>query len=219
MVVRNTTKALCVLLFLLLAASAASQGKIKPWTQWNQRDAEKILNDSAWSQEIVQATSVILRVRFLSAKPIRQALLRLMELRPSETSPDQIRLAREFVDRKFENSIIVAVSYEMYKNTSSAALGPYFQAFSSAITSSLKNNTYLQVKDARVFLEEYQPPTHDGLGARFVFPRHDVEKLLTNPKNDWLRFYADWPAMTGMQLTINARFRVANFLYEGSLEY
>ncbi len=210
---------LYVLLGLLLAGSAASQSKIKPWTQWNQRDTEKILSDSAWSQEDIQAASVIVRIRLLSAKPIRQALLRLMELRPSEASPDQIKLARESVERKYERTIIVAVSYESYRNASPAALRPYFQAFSSAVTSSLKNNTYLQIKGKSVFLDEYQASTQDGLGAKFIFPRHVVEQLLTNPKDDWLRFCAEWPAMTGMQLTVNVRFKVANFLYDGILEY
>src|SRR5713226_6491595 len=38
----------CSLLFL--CAGGAMAQKTKPWTEWSEKDAEKILNDSAWGQ-------------------------------------------------------------------------------------------------------------------------------------------------------------------------
>ena len=35
---------------LLLFAASASAQKAKPWTEWSAKDAEKVLNDSAWGQ-------------------------------------------------------------------------------------------------------------------------------------------------------------------------
>src|SRR5438309_10151351 len=36
-------------ILILFAVSATAQ-KTKPWTEWSEKDAEKILNDSAWGQ-------------------------------------------------------------------------------------------------------------------------------------------------------------------------
>jgi len=212
----------------------------KPWTQWSILDAEKILNDSAWGQTqtdtdisemfwstaprpvtgrgaVNQATSVYLRIRFLSAKPIRQALLREMELSPSRTTSEQIKAARNFVDHfdvKYPRSIVIAVNYEGQDGRFN---GPVFQALGSAITSTIRNSVYLELKTGqRVFLKEYQPPGGDQLGAKFIFPRYVNDRLFIVPKADEVRFYAEFP---GKILVLNMRFKIAGFLYDGVLEY
>src|SRR5947208_8294955 len=41
----------CLLLTLAVSFNVAlAQEKSKPWTEWSKKDAEKILNDSAWGQ-------------------------------------------------------------------------------------------------------------------------------------------------------------------------
>ena len=41
----------CLLIVLVVATNVSfSQDKTKPWTEWSRKDAEKILNDSAWGQ-------------------------------------------------------------------------------------------------------------------------------------------------------------------------
>jgi len=45
------TKQLIILfIFGVFTATASSQTKSVPWTEWSKKDAEKILNDSAWGQ-------------------------------------------------------------------------------------------------------------------------------------------------------------------------
>lgn len=39
-----------LIVFALTANAALAQEKTKPWTEWSKKDAEKILNDSAWGQ-------------------------------------------------------------------------------------------------------------------------------------------------------------------------
>jgi hypothetical protein len=39
-----------ILILVALSATAKSQTKTTPWTEWSKKDAEKILNDSAWGQ-------------------------------------------------------------------------------------------------------------------------------------------------------------------------
>jgi hypothetical protein len=232
----RTRKLAPALLVLLLAMSVMAAQKYKPWTEWSKKDAEKILNDSAWGQtqtdtdttemtwstasrppgtmgQLNQATSVSFHIRFLSAKPIRQALARLAELDTSSNTPQQVQNARAFVDQKYDQSIVVAVSFESKDGRFS---GPAFQAIGSAITNTLKNNTYLEVKGKRIFLQEYQAPTPGGIGAIFIFPRSVDGVPVVDPKGGEIRFWAEFP---GRELTLNMRFKIANMTYDGVIEY
>ena len=102
----------------LLTVAAFAQKQTKPWKEWNKKEAEKILNDSAWShaqtesatsqssevptnfgdtrgrEDSVRTTatsaSVTFHVRFFSARPVRQAYVRMLEL--AESAPDAARL-------------------------------------------------------------------------------------------------------------------------------
>ena len=158
-------------------------------------------------------------IRFLSAKPVRQAMARLAELNASNLSPAQLDAAREFIDVNFDKSVVVAVTYE---GRDQRFTGPIFQAFSSAITSSLQNNTYLELKGGkRIFLQEYQPPGQDGLGAKFIFPRIVDDKPLLDPKSGEIRFYAEFPRLAGNNppVVINMRYKVSKMMYNGVVEY
>src|ERR1044072_4019996 len=85
-----------VLLMILLVIAAAQLDK-KPYTEWSEKEALKMLNDSAWGQtqtatdlsnvtgnsrssspqtRISDVSQVDFRIRFFSAKPIRQAISR-----------------------------------------------------------------------------------------------------------------------------------------------
>jgi len=229
--------AACAALVLILSMSALAGQKYKPWNEWTKKDAEKILNDSAWGQtqvetdttemnwstasrpiegrgQLNQSTSVNFFIRFLSAKPIRQALARMAELDTSANSPKQIENAKAYAEQKFDQTIVVAVSFESKDGRFS---GLAFQALGSAITSTLKNNTFLELKGGkRIFLQEYQAPTQGGVGAIFIFPRSIDGVPVVDPKGGDLRFWAEFP---GGALTLNMRFKIANMIYDGVLEY
>ncbi len=240
---KSIIKMSLVFLILSLVVGLAIGQQNKPWTKWSKKDAEKILNDSGWGQtqtetntsemtwnpmadrdiggmgQLNQATGVNMFIRFLSAKPIRQALARLAELDSSNSTPAQIDAARDFIDAGFDQTVVMAVTYE---GKDQRFTGPIFQAFSSAVTSSLKNNTYLELKGGkRIFLQEYQPPGQDGLGAKFIFPRIVDDKPLIDPKSGEIRFYAEFPRLTGNNppVTINMRFKVSKMVYNGVMEY
>src|SRR5438046_958554 len=122
---------------LIFCVASVSAQKTKPWTEWTEKDAVKILNDSAWGQtqteggsatqqpsstsaitqttagrrddrdttpqaesgEKKEAPSVRYRVRLLSAKPIRAALVRMIELQGAPA--EKVAQWRPFVDRDF----------------------------------------------------------------------------------------------------------------------
>ena len=88
------------------------------------------------------------------------------------------------------------------------------QTFNSAVTVTLKNNTYLESSDGkRLFLEEYLPPGKDGFGARFIFPRAPEGKPFI--ENGEIHFFCQF-SRSGK---IDRRFKLANMIYEGELEY
>src|SRR5215471_2643280 len=100
------------------------------------------------------AVNVKFQVRFFSARPIRQALARLMM---AQHPPDEVvQKLRNFADLQSPNSIIVTVTFD---SPDQRYTGQVQQAFASAITETLRNNTYLQRPDGKQqFLEEYVPP-------------------------------------------------------------
>lgn len=232
-----------------LAGFTPAQKKIKPWTEWSKKDAEKILNDSPWGQtQIITDTSemtytptvtattaarrddrsldggrtergavnqevhVKYRIRFLSAKPIRQAFARIIEMEQEKPNPQLSSQLQEFVDRSFEDYIVLAVTIE---SNDQRFAGPVMQEINSAVASALKNTTYIERKDGkRLFLMDYRAPINDGLGAKFVFPRQaEGEPFITSEIGE-VRFVAE----VGTRVKINMRFKVSEMIYENRLE-
>jgi hypothetical protein len=245
----------------LLAAGVVAQQN-PAWTEWTQKDADKILNDSPWGQtqtdtntsEMVysptvgsaagsagtrparttgvrdeqadrnrnrategaynQAVTINYRIRFLSARPVREALAAIILHQQASASADQVRRQmQQFVDRNFGDYIVVAVSYDASDQRLS---GKAFQDFNTAMADTLKNNTYLERSDGkRVFLMDYRAPVDDGIGARFVFPRIVDGRAFLNSESRDVRFYSE----VGANVKLNLRFKVADMVYHGKLEY
>jgi len=235
---------------VLLAVSAAAQ-KAKPWTEWSAKDAERVLNDSAWGQTqtegqtssqpsqtsaITQTTAgrredqstsaaarvesgekkdtamaLHYRVRLLTAKPIRAAFVRMVELQGAP--PDKVAQLRGFVDRDFGDYIVVTVTMD---GNDRKRLAPAMQEISGADPELLKNTTYLERKDGkRVALMDYRAPSPDGLGAKFVFPRTFEGKPFIEATSGEVRFATE----VGKVVKITKRFKVAEMMYDGKLEY
>ena len=164
-----------------------------------------------------QATSVTYIVRFFSARPIREALIRNMELNAKQPpTADQVTKMHAFAEVKSQDSIIVTVIFKAGQGGDARAVNPVMQAFNSAVTATLKNNTYLQRSDGKqLFLEEYVPPGSDGFGARFIFLRMPDEKPFIDANSKEIRFYAE---LSG-GIKVDRRFKVADMMYQGELEY
>ncbi len=157
-----------------------------------------------------QATTVTYRIRFLSAKPIRQAFARFIT--PDQADARFQAHMKDFVDRQFDQWIAVIVGVESRDQRLSA---PAMQAFASATTDSLKNSTYLERKDGkRLYLHMYQPPTSDGLGAKFIFERIIDERPFLKEDSGEVRFVTE-----AGKVKLNTRFRVDEMKYDGRLEY
>lgn len=237
------------LLFLsfAFAASVAAQKEEKSWTKWSQKDAEKILNNSPWSQSQTdtdtselffsptsdprrgretsndqsrleggatnQSSNVKYNVRFFSARPVRRALVRMIQLQQKNLEPDVIERMNNFAELPSTDSIIIAVIIE---STDKRSLGKVMQIVNSAATGTLKNKTYLERNDGkRVFLEEYVPPGKDGFGARFIFPRLVDEQPFLNAEMSDVRFVSEFDP----SVKVNTKFKLSSMLLDGKLEY
>jgi hypothetical protein len=234
-------------ILILFAASAAAQ-KTKPWTEWSEKDAEKVMNDSAWGQTQTEtetkqsedssaitqvaapkaadrqlssrtgesgegkpSMSVKYRIRFLSAKPIRAAFVRWVELQGA--SPERVTLLRTFVDRDFGDYVVVTITID---GNDQKRIAPAMAEISNADAAVLKTTTYLERKDGkRVALMDYRAPTQDGLGAKFVFPRTVDGKPFIEATSGEVRFATE----VGKAVKISKRFKVAEMMYDGKLEY
>lgn len=235
------------LLFLallgVLCLGVAAQKKYKPWNEWSDKDAQKMLNDSAWGQTQTetntnemfftpttgsgrgassdrnaqgatnQATNVNYRIRFLSARPIRQAFARSILLQQKTQSPQLEEQLKAFAEQKSSEWVVVSVDFD---STDRRFSGPAMQLFNSANTGILQNNTYLEIKDGkRLFLKEYRAPINDGMGAKFIFPRLVDGKPFITSESGFIRFYSE----LSKDIKLNMRFKVQDMMYDGQLEY
>ncbi len=243
--------AIATLVTAVFAAGILAQKPVKPWVEWNQKEAQKILDDSAWGRTQTetdtsqmffsptsdpgrqnrttsnddarlkqgatnQAVQVNFHVRFFTAKPIRQALVRLMELNQTNLPKETIERLNQFANLQSNQWIIVAVAFDASDQRYS---GPVLQALGSATTDVAKNNTYLERKDGKkLFLNEYVPPGKDGFGARFIFPRVVEDQPFLAADSGEVRFYSEFRVgSTGIKL--DRRFKIADMVYNGNLEY
>jgi hypothetical protein len=220
------------ILIAALTAAALAQKDQKPWTDWSKEDVDKMLNRSAWGHTLTntdtsemtatlgvsngdqgannQAISWNYHIMFFSAKPIRQAFARRVLLANPNLKPAQLQ---NFVDGDYSDSIVVAVTYE---GTDRRYLAEREKAFQSATTELLQGKVYIELKDGKhVLCSEYAPPSKDGTGAKFVFPRNVDGKPFVTNENDVLHFVANM----GNGISFDWRFKLADMSYDGKLEY
>jgi len=227
---------------LLLALAASAQWEKKPYAEWSEKDAQKVLNDSPWGKSQVfstpgemfrspttgrqgtatrtepnpaQALHLNFRMRFLSARPIRQAYSRLVELRQKSGMNEQAAAQlKQFVSGEFLEYVIIAVtcdSQEAGANTQQA-----MSLLNTRGTADLKNNTFLETKGGhRVFLQEFQPPHQDGIGARFIFPRLVDGKPFITPEAEEIHFVSE---LSG-NYRLDRRYKIKDMMFDGKLEY
>jgi hypothetical protein len=237
----------------LVVAVAAAQKKYKPWIEWNDKDAQKILNDSPWGQTqaetntaemffsptsgsggggrantggatgstndrnaqgaVNQSVNINFRIRFLSARPVRQAFARRLILQ----NPQAEAQLKTFAEQRSADWVVVAVDFD---STDQRFTNKAMQAFNAMNMGTLANFTYLERKDGkRIFIKDYKAPSGDGMGAKFIFPRklEGEDTPFVNADSGYLRFYSE--VGTAKEYKLNMRFKVNEMLYDGNFEF
>jgi hypothetical protein len=152
-------------------------------------------------------------IRLLSAKPVRQAVVRKLILDSPDMDAQRKEQLKGFAEATSSDFIVVAVVAEA-KDRSMG--GEALQAFKAATVESLKNSTYLERRDGqRVLLADFKAPVADGLGAKFVFPRTLNNQPFLEEGSGQLKFYCQ----LSKKIKLEARYNTSAMMYLGRLEY
>ena len=226
----NRTARFAATLLLVLTVAAPAQWNKKPYTEWSEKEAQKVLEDSPWAQtqtfsdtslaftrsRVADVSHINFRIRFLSATPVRQAFSRLIGLKQKDAMNEQLaEKLRGFAQPgAFPDYVVISVDVEAKEQR--GQLQEATLLVRNRTTAELKHNTYLMGNGGqRVFLKEFRPPTRDGLGANFVFPRLVDGKPYITEESDEVRFYCEF----SKDYTLNMRFKVKDMMLDGKLEY
>ena len=229
-----------ILAFYLAVSPAVAQKKLKPWREWSKTEAEKVLKDSPWAHPQVDMEladpnrlnrsrvagigneetrtrlneeRVAYYIRIYSARPIRQAFIRLLQLQQTNIDPETLARMNAFAEKQPEDSIVLAVHVD---GPDTKPIEKVMQVLRLESTGTLRSVSYLERSDGkRVYLTEYVPPGRDGVGARFIFPRKlDGQPFLTS-KFASVRFISE----LGSSIKFDMIFKVKEMIVDGEVEY
>jgi hypothetical protein len=214
--------------FFLLVASlwAADFWQAKPYTDWNDRETQKLLNSSPWAREVELAmgggapgagapeggrgrggpagdvpipvtTAVYAVVRWQTALPVKQAQARLKFGKDVANSAD----AKTFLDHE-ETTYVVEVS----GLPAMMLAGPQ-----EKVKSALQSRTALSVKGKGILpVSEVQiTPSNNMVDVFFSFPR--TAPLTLDDKE------VEFSTRIGT-LAVTSRFRLKDMVFNGKLE-
>ncbi len=220
---------------LLLAAGylMAKDFWEKPYIQWNKKEVDKMIYDSPWakSQTIGYPTGgkgagaggekelfSRVRVRLFSSLLVRQAYVRKLQILNDYDSRSESEKAE--IDAKFSRvlkldfsrQIMVALDFEATGQEEANRVRRYLENVKVDL---LKQSCYL-ISDrlGRVTIEEYYPPSPDGSGAKFVFPRVVKDQPVVSPEDKEFKFDF-WLEPIGQRMFIT--FKVKALMFNGEL--
>ena len=212
------TYCFAVLAIFLAASCAAFGGDFwvnKQYDKWSQKECEKLLEDSPWAQpftlvdsSLQQSTSasddgqqfhIKYQMQFRSALPLRQAIVRQMQIvqKYDSLSPEQKQQfdqsANAFLSSKFPDAVILYVTYKTNSKTKDMELATYWQ---SQTTDLLKNTVFLRnSRGEQVALAQFNVPKSGERSFQFIFPRLINGKPFISPEDKSLQLEFTYPVV------------------------
>jgi len=176
--------------FAFMAGAPESWVAQEPFHKWSLDKAVKMLNISPWARQET-FTRVIsgvgsgisgekeiyntFYVRFLSARPIREAYARVQQIQHGydKMSPEEKRSFEEAqlatLDMNVSRWIVVSVSFRSNDPNEESVVRRFFQ---SETAETLRTKAYLSTPSCpQVELSAYFPQREESVGAKFVFRR------------------------------------------------
>jgi hypothetical protein len=212
-----------------------------PYSQWAQKDVNKMLQDSPWtlaqtyrasegagrggafdrtSSAGERENNSIYTIRLFSSQPIRDAYARMMQLMnryDSASDAEKQRIdAMTSKVRTLDVSerIIVAM---VYSSNLPDNIRNFKQFFDKQSADLLKQNCYLiSSRLGRVELKEFWPESPDGSGMKFIFPRTVNGQPVFQESDKELRFDM-WVEPTSQK--IFQAWKPKNLVYQGKLSF
>ncbi len=233
---------------LLTAGAAACLGadfwEKKQYKEWSQRDCAKMLEDSPWAKTLTltkveimaqetaanatmgsgQQPYVKYQAHFRSAAPIRQAMVRQMQIAqkydslPPEQKQEFDKKVEEFLAAGSPDAVIVHVIYMANSQTNELELARHWQ---SRTTDTLKNSVYLiSSKGVRVPLAQYAVAQGGQHEFQFIFPRQYEGKPILGPEDKSLKLEFAYPVVDTMgDGRAFMEFKVQKMSFGGKTEF
>lgn len=201
---------LSLVTFLFASILTAGTGEIPsedPYWKWSLEKATQVLNSSAWARQETFTRVVggvgsgvsgekeiynTFYVRFLSARPIREAYLRIQQIQHNYdhfTDEEKKRfdsLTRPNLDMDTSRWVVVTIAFRSNDPNEESSVRRYFQAQTKE---TLKTRAFLSTQRfPQVEIAAYFPPREEGVGAKFVFPREVNGVPLTIGNDDRITF-------------------------------
>lgn len=211
----------------------AASGPSTDFRSWSLEKAIQILNDSPWARQetftrVVGGVGSGIRgekeiyntffVRFLSARPIREAFARINEIRLHEegfslSESEELRARiRRNLEIDVSRWIVVTVSSRSNNPSEEERVSQFFQVQN---VESLRNQAFLSTAAfPRLQLVAYYPPRDELVGAKFVFPRQVSGKAVVRREDKAVTFELDVP---GARPLLRVTFPVDSMVVDDQL--
>jgi hypothetical protein len=237
---------MCELLFLLTSLLVAGQEKEfwdkKDYTQWSERECKRLLTDSPWAKSYTLARAVIEPLsspgsdlareaapriqyvaQFRSALPIRQALVRISQIKQKydrmglEQKREFDRSAEQFLAKSFADAVVLYVSFSSNVQIYERDLIRHWQFQTQDM---VKNYIHLIGYGG----ERVAPLGYTFIEAsrafQLIFPRQHNGRPLIGPADKSLRLEFQHPRIGDFgEARILIEFKTEKMLFEGSLVY
>ena len=212
-------KIFCFALPVIFLAAGLAVGadfwENKQYDKWSQKECIKMLQNSPWSQDFTLLDSSLqqstkssddgqqfyikYQMQFRSALPVRQALVRQMQIAQKYDSlaPEQKQQfdqsANAFLSSQFADAVVLYMTYETNSQTKDMELARYWQ---TQTTDLLKNSVFLRnSRGDQVALAQFNVNQGGERSFQFIFPRQVNGKPLVSPEDKSLMLEFTYPVV------------------------
>jgi hypothetical protein len=206
-----------LILTAVFAAPKAEFWESKAFDEWSLKECQKLLQDSPWAKnyQLTSAQSigglsggdatdgqppyVTYQVQLRSAHPIRQAMIRQMQIAQNyekmsvEQKKQFDQSSQSFLMADTSNVVIVYLSYKTNLPNNYRDLSRYWQTQTVEL---LNHSVYLSgSKGDKVPIAQYIPGQEGGNDFQFIFPRKVNGKEVLGPDDKELRLEFAYPVV------------------------
>ena len=212
-----------------MALGATSWNATEPFNQWPIEKAVNVLNESPWARQ--ETFTRVIRgvgsgisgekeiystfyVRFLSARPIREAYARIQQIQYGydEMLPEEREVFEKAQTKNLNidisDYIVVSISFRSNDPNEESNVRRFFQ---SETAETLRTKVFLSTSvNSQVELSAYFPQQEESVGAKFVFPRKVNGNPVVTP--DCSRITLEFLDVPGTDSRLNTTFDVDSMI-------
>lgn len=158
----------------------------------------------------------IIRIHLFSSRPVRQAYAALI----AKGDAAKFDKMKDFANRDFGDEIVLSWTLDS-KPKGVSTIFDLDKRLHSLSLAELKNDTFLATDTGKkVYIKDFVPPTNDGTGAKFIFPRvlDDGSPLLAEGVKS-VKFQTIRFKLKEEEVAVDATFKVPDLLFDGKIEY